>query len=199
MSKSNSAGTLFVLSAPSGTGKTTVATMLLPMVENLHRTISHTTRKMRAGETNGVDYHFVTEERFQEMITAGEFVEWAQIFGNHYGTSTREIESSLAAGQDLLLVIDVQGAASVKRMPSLHSVSIFLLPPSIEELERRLVGRGLDSREAIQVRLDAAKGELKHKDEFDHQVMNDNLTQAVEAVREIVLAHRARRPGPTAQ
>ncbi|MDH5638963.1 MAG: guanylate kinase, partial [Nitrospinota bacterium] len=114
MSEPGSEGILFVISAPSGTGKTTVANMILELVDGLRKTVSHTTRKIREGEENGVDYHFVDEDRFLAMIGNGDFIEWAQVFGNYYGTSAKEIESSLAQGQDLLLVIDVQGAASVR-------------------------------------------------------------------------------------
>ncbi|MDH5677858.1 MAG: guanylate kinase [Nitrospinota bacterium] len=188
-------GILFVLSAPSGTGKTTVANLVLEVVDGLRKTVSHTTRKMRDGEESGVDYHFVDEARFRSMIDTGEFVEWAQIFGNYYGTSSREIESSLARGQDLLLVIDVQGAASVRAMDWAQSCSIFLLPPGMDELERRLVGRGLDSPENIRIRLEAARGELSHQGEFDHKVINDQLSRAVEEVENIIQAERHRRRG----
>jgi len=186
-------GILFVMSAPSGAGKTTIATMLLAIVDGLRKTVSHTTRKIRDGEENGVDYHFVDEETFLRMIGAGDFIEWAQVFGNYYGTSAREIESALAQGQDLLLVIDVQGAASVRAMKTLFSRSIFLLPPNMEELERRLVGRGLESAENIRMRLDAATGEMSQRDKFDYQVVNDNLSTTVDQVLEIILAEREKR------
>ena len=193
MSEPGSEGILFVISAPSGTGKTTVANMILELVDGLRKTVSHTTRKIREGEENGVDYHFVDEDRFLAMIGNGDFIEWAQVFGNYYGTSAKEIESSLAQGQDLLLVIDVQGAASVRSTKSLFTRTIFLLPPSMEELERRLAGRGLDSPESVQVRLESATGEMGRKNEFDYQVVNDKLTTTVEDVRDIILAEREKR------
>ncbi|MDH5509074.1 MAG: guanylate kinase [Nitrospinota bacterium] len=195
MSEPGSKGILFVISAPSGTGKTTVATMILSLVDDLRKTVSHTTRKIRDGEENGVDYHFVDEERFLGMIGEGDFIEWAQVFGNYYGTSAREIESSLALGHDLLLVIDVQGAASVRSTKSFFSRTIFLLPPSMEELERRLVGRGQDSPESIRMRLESAAGEMGHRNDFDYQVVNDKLTSTVEEVRDIILAEREKHRG----
>ena len=186
-------GILFVLSAPSGAGKTTVAGRTLAVVEGLRKSVSHTTRKIRPGETDGVDYHFIGEEQFHAMRERGDFVEWAEVYGKYYGTSSVEIKNALARGEDLLLVIDVQGAGHVRAMKNLYSRSIFLLPPNLEELRNRLEKRGTDTPEAIKIRMDSSQKELEQKDQFDHRVVNDGLDKAVDEVRRIIEEERAKR------
>lgn len=185
-------GILFVLSAPSGSGKTTVANLLLERMAGLSRSISHTTRKPRNGETDGVDYHFVNREIFDEMVERGEFLEWAEVHGNRYGTSFKNIYDIVVKdNNDLLLVIDVQGAEIIREKGT-NCVTIFLLPPSMEELEKRLGGRGTDTAETINIRLTNAVGEMKRMDEFEYAVVNDDLEKAVSELSSIVTAERIR-------
>ncbi len=181
---------MFVLSAPSGAGKTTVAKRVLSSTPNLIMSISHTTRPMRDEEADGADYHFVDEEKFRKMIENNEFLEWAQVHGAFYGTSFRAVGKSLIEkGVDMLLDIDVQGAETL-RGKDVDCRSIFLLPPSIEELERRLAARGTESAQKLKVRLEAARAEIGHKEKFDYIVVNNDLDRAVEEVREIIASER---------
>ena len=185
-------GLLFVVSAPSGTGKTTVVERLVQLVPDLSLSRSYTSRVMRVGEQHGVDYNFVTRARFEAMIAEDAFLEWADVFGNFYGTCAADAERELAAGRDLVLVIDVQGARQVRKMrPGLTGV--FVLPPSFEVLERRLRGRSKDSEEAIRRRLATAREEIAAVDEYDYVIVNDELEACVDRLRAIVLAERARR------
>jgi guanylate kinase len=184
-------GMLFVVSAPSGTGKTTVVERLVEAMPDVALSRSYTSRPARVGERDGVDYHFVSRERFEQMIAAGEFLEWADVFGNLYGTCAVQTESTLTAGQDVILVIDVQGAQQV-RQRGLVLVSIFVLPPSFAVLEQRLRGRSKDSDEAIRRRLDVARHEVTGYDEYDYVVVNDDIDGAVQALRSIIVAERAR-------
>ncbi|HEY8550899.1 MAG TPA: guanylate kinase [Vicinamibacterales bacterium] len=184
-------GTLFVVSAPSGTGKTTVAERLVEVMPDVVLSRSYTSRPAREGERDGVDYHFVSRERFEEMIAAGEFLEWADVFGNLYGTCAAVTEKILSEGRDLLLVIDVQGARQV-RQRGLALVSIFVLPPSYPVLEQRLRGRSKDSDEAIRRRLEVARTEVTSYHDYDYLIVNDELEPAVDALRAIILAERAR-------
>jgi guanylate kinase len=184
-------GLLFIVSAPSGTGKTTLVEQLVQRISNLCLSRSYTSRPARAGEQDGVDYNFITRRRFEEMARAGEFLEWADVFGNYYGTCAADTERCLASGQDLVLVIDVQGARLVRRS-GIESIGIFVLPPSADILEQRLRGRSKDSEEAIRRRLDVACREVGEFAAYEYVVVNDELDSAVERLRAIVLAERAR-------
>jgi len=185
-------GRLFVVSAPSGAGKTTVVERLVLMTPGLRMSRSYTSRPARPGETDGVDYHFVGRERFEAMIAGDQFLEWAEIFGNLYGTSTVDTERALHEGDDLVLVIDVQGARQVRRH-RLPVVSVFVLPPSYDVLQHRLRGRSKDSEEQMRRRLDVAREEVGAVNEYDYVVVNDEIDACVERIRAIVLAERARR------
>ena len=184
-------GLLFVVSAPSGAGKTTLVERLVERTPNLKMSRSYTSRAARQGETDGVDYNFVTRERFEAMVAAGAFLEWADLFGNLYGTSAADTERILESGSDVVLVIDVQGARQVRRHGA-ETTAIFVMPPSFDVLEQRLRGRSKDSEEAIQRRLHVARQEVAAFAEYDFLVINDELAAAVERLRSIVLAERAR-------
>ena len=184
-------GLLFVVSAPSGTGKTTVVERLVQIVPDLALSRSYTSRVARAGESDGVDYNFITRPRFEQMIAADAFLEWADVFGNLYGTCAADADGALAAGRDLVLVIDVQGARQVRLRRS-ETVGVFVLPPSFEVLERRLRGRSKDSEEAMQRRLDMARAEVAAFVEYDYVVVNDRLDACVDRLRSIIMAERAR-------
>lgn len=184
-------GTLFVISAPSGTGKSTLARTLLESVPGLAFSVSYTTRPRRAGEESGREYHFVDDDRFDAMVAAGEFLEWARVFERRYGTGRRATEGALAAGADLLLDIDVQGAAQV-RAAGLDAVSIFILPPDYATLQDRLRRRGSESPEAAALRLHEARREAMEYDRFDYVVLNADLEDAATDLAAIVRAERAR-------
>jgi guanylate kinase len=183
---------MFVVSAPSGTGKTTVVERLVQVVPDLALSRSYTSRIVRAGEADGVDYNFITRARFETMIAGREFLEWADVFGNYYGTCAADAERELAGGRDLVLVIDVQGARQVRACCA-GTIGVFVLPPSFEVLERRLRGRSKDSEEAIRRRLATAREEIAAVDEYEYVVVNDELGACVERLRAIVLAERSRR------
>jgi guanylate kinase len=184
-------GLLFIVSAPSGAGKTTLAEQLATTTPRLRLSRSYTSRPPRPGEIDGVDYNFVSRERFEEMAAAGEFLEWADVFGNLYGTRAADTQALLDAGLDVVLVIDVQGARKV-RQSGLETTAIFVMPPSFETLERRLRGRSKDSEAAIQRRLKVARDEVASFADYDFVVINDEVVPAVERLRSIVLAERAR-------
>jgi guanylate kinase len=184
-------GRLFVVSAPSGTGKTTVAERLVARLPDLVLSRSYTSRAARVGEQDGVDYHFIARDRFEAMIAAGDFLEWADVFGNLYGTCGPETERLLSSGRDVVLVIDVQGAQQVREC-GLAFVSIFVLPPSFSELEQRLRGRSKDSDAAIRRRLEVASSEVSSYHDYDYVIVNDDLDVAVDGLRAIVVAERAR-------
>ncbi|ROR34137.1 guanylate kinase [Inmirania thermothiophila] len=187
----SAAGTLFVVSAPSGAGKTSLVRALVERTEGLVLSVSHTTRPPRPGEVDGVHYHFVDEAAFLRMVEAGAFLEHAEVFGNRYGTARETVERELRAGRDVLLEIDWQGARQVRAaMPA--AVGVFILPPSREELERRLRGRGQDSEEVIARRMAAAEAELSHYAEYDYLVVNDAFAQALDDLSAIVRCHRLR-------
>lgn len=191
MSSEPRRGLLFVVSAPSGTGKTTVAERLVQLVPDLALSRSYTSRPERPGESNGVDYNFITRARFEEMVAADEFLEWADVFGNLYGTCATDVERQLEQGSDIVLVIDVQGARQVRlRYP--NTVGVFVLPPSFEVLEQRLRGRSRDPEEAMQRRLRTARNEVVAFVEYDYVIVNDKLEACVERLRAIVLAERVR-------
>lgn len=184
-------GLLFVVSAPSGTGKTTVVERLVQVVPDLALSRSYTSRAMRAGEADGVDYNFITRARFETMIAEDAFWEWADVFGNLYGTCRIDAEQELEAGRDLVLVIDVQGARQV-RSHGAPTIGVFVLPPSFEALEQRLRGRSKDSEEAIRKRLATARREVRAVAEYEYVIVNDQLESCVDRLRAIVLAERAR-------
>jgi guanylate kinase len=184
-------GLLFIVSAPSGTGKTTLVERLVEQTPHLKMSRSYTSRPARKGEIDGVDYNFVTEHRFEAMVAAGEFLEWADVFGKRYGTSDADTRRVLAAGEDLVLVIDVQGARQVRRR-GVEAVTVFVMPPSYAVLEERLRRRSMDSEEAIQCRLEVAREEVASFEEYDFIVINDELSSAADRLRAIVLAERAR-------
>ncbi len=184
-------GLLLVVSAPSGTGKTTVVERLVQITPDLALSRSYTSRSVRAGETDGIDYNFITRTRFEEMVAADAFLEWADVFGNLYGTGAEDAERELATGRDLVLVIDVQGARQVRaRCPG--TIGVFVLPPSYEVLERRLRGRSKDSEGAIQRRLRTAREEVAAFVEYDYVVVNDELDACVDRLRSVLTAERAR-------
>ena len=186
-----SRGLLFIVSAPSGTGKTTLVEKLVQRVSNLCLSRSYTSREGREGEKDGVDYNFISRTRFEEMARGGDFLEWADVFGNYYGTCASDTERCLSNGQDQVLVIDVQGAKQV-RSSGIESIGIFVLPPSADVLEQRLRGRSKDSEEAIRKRLEVACREVGEFASYEYVVVNDELDAAVERMRAIVLAERAR-------
>jgi guanylate kinase len=183
-------GQLFIVAAPSGAGKTTLVKMLLAE-DPLRLSISHTTRTPRTGEENGVAYHFVSVADFKAMVAAGDFLEWAEVHGNFYGTSKSWIANELAAGRDVLLEIDWQGAQQVRKIFA-QAIGVFILPPSMEELTKRLTGRGTDSAEVIECRLVAAQDEMRHVGEFDYVIINDTLQQALAELISVVRASRLR-------
>ena len=183
------AGNLYVVAAPSGAGKTTLVRLLLEQEAAVQLSISNTTGAPRVGEVNGREYHFVDATEFQAMIAREEFLEWAEVHGNFYGTSKKWIADQLAADRDVLLEIDWQGAQQVRKLFQ-QAIGIFILPPSMDELTRRLTGRGTDSAEVISRRLAAAQAEMRHVGEFDYVIINDQLTQALDDLRVVVRASR---------
>ena len=182
-------GNLFIVAAPSGAGKTTLVRLLLANDPQLGLSISCTTRAPRPGEVDGRDYSFVSVEEFLERVGRGEFIEWAEVHGNYYGTSRRTIEEELAAGHDLVLEIDWQGAQQVRKaFPK--AIGVFILPPSLQTLKDRLAGRGTDPADVIARRFAAARDEMRHVDEFDYVIINDDLQQALTNLRSVVAASR---------
>ena len=184
-------GTLFVVSSPSGGGKGTIIRHVLDCVENLSYSVSFTTRAPRPNEIHGREYFFVGRETFDEMVAAGEFLESACVHGNFYGTSKKQILEETGAGADIVLEVDVQGAASVRKL-LMDSVSIFILPPSYEVLRQRLIARGTDSPDELQVRLRNAPEELKQYSAFDYVIINDEIERAAGQLASIIYAERAR-------
>ena len=178
-SNSGSSGRLFVVSAPSGAGKTTIIAKAAQELTTLAVTISATTRRPRPGERDGVDYYFISPREFEQKIGEGAFVEWAEVHGNRYGTLKTEVERRLAQGCTLLFELDVQGMRSLKRIYP-ETVSIFIVPPSIEELERRLTVRGANEADDMAMRLRKAREEMRARDEFDYVVVNDDVERAAE-------------------
>ena len=188
---SESRGLLFIVSAASGTGKTTLAERLVQILPNLRMSRSYTSRPARSTERAGVDYNFVSRREFEAMVARGEFMEWADVFGNCYGTSRLDTEQLVASGQDVVLVIDVQGARQVKASGIDHT-SIFILPPSFQILERRLRSRSADSEDQMQRRLATARAEVGGYVHYDYLVINDQLEATVVRMQEIIAADRSR-------
>jgi guanylate kinase len=182
---------LFIVSAPSGTGKTTLVERLVKVTDGLKLSRSYTSRPPRKDEVDGVDYNFVSRSRFEEMAATGEFLEWADVFGNLYGTAAADTGRCLESGNDVVLVIDVQGARKV-RTRGLPHVAVFVLPPSYQVLEQRLRGRSKDSDDAIRRRLQVAREEVSAFREYDYVVINDEFEPCVERLRGIVMAERAK-------
>lgn len=182
-------GKLYIISAPSGAGKTSLVKQLLTQVDKLMVSVSHTTRPMRLGEIHGSDYFFVSEPTFKTMIENKAFLEYAQVFDNFYGTSQQAVEDSLNCGMDVILEIDWQGAQQVREMLP-ECWSIFVLPPSIEVLQHRLRGRGQDSEAIINRRMADAVTEMQHYDEFDYLLVNDDFDQALTELKSIILSNR---------
>ena len=178
-------GHIFIISAPSGAGKTTLSRAILKRFTDMLYSVSYTTRSSRKGEQNGVDYHFISKEAFKRDIEMGRWSEWAEVHGNYYGTSAEFIEKGLSSGRDILLDIDVQGTIQIlKRHPD--SVTIFVLPPSMNTLRQRLEMRGTESKTVLRRRLENAKKELAHKDLYRHVIVNDQLSSAVEELISII-------------
>jgi guanylate kinase len=190
----NFSANLFIISSPSGAGKSTLVNRLfrdLGAVHPMKFSVSHTTRGMRPGETDGVEYHFTDIPTFQKMIEGNEFLEWAKVFDNYYGTSRKTVEDSLRAGTDVFLDIDWQGARQIKKQfPTVRTV--FILPPSIAVLKERLEKRGQDSAEVIRSRMEKARSEIIHYDEYDYVIVNDVLDEAYDQLRSVVIAEQSR-------
>ena len=191
-----STGTLYIVSAASGTGKTSLLKALLEKANNIAISVSHTTRDKRPGEENGVHYHYVNKDTFVDLIGKGDFLEHAQVFGNYYGTSQGTVEKQLADGQDVILEIDWQGAQQVRKLMP-QAVSIFILPPSRRALLSRLQGRGQDREEVIAERMAEAVSEMSHYNEFNYLVVNDVFDSALIELEAIFMANRLRAPKQT--
>ena len=188
---------MFILSSPSGAGKTTIARRLLAEVPDIAMSVSVTTRPMRPGEIDGKDYHFVSQDEFDRMVEAGEFYEWAHVFGKSYGTPKAQIRAELKAGHDVLFDIDWQGTQQLYQKAQADVVRVFILPPSLEELSRRLIGRGTDSAEVIAARMERAQAEISHWDGYDYVVVNDDVETCFAKVQQILEAERMRRTRQT--
>lgn len=189
--KTTRRGNLFVISAPSGSGKTTLVRRLLDALDDVRFSVSFTTRPLRGSERDGSDYHFVTDDDFRAKIADGEFLEWAEVHGNLYGTSKTETERIRTAGEDILLDVDVQGAAQVRKAQP-DAVTLFIMPPSFTVLEERLRGRRQDSDEVIEGRLNEARHEIHHYKDYDYVLVNDSVERTSELFKAIVLAERMR-------
>lgn len=185
-------GNLLIISAPSGTGKTTILKKVMSQIEGTVFSVSHTTRSPRSGEQDGRDYHFVDKNLFRKMCDNNDFLEWAEVHGNFYGTSKTEIMHQLNNGLDVFLDIDVQGARQVRSASDLQCKSVFIIPPSWEEQEQRLLKRGTDTKEIMQLRLANAREEMKDAESYDYLIVNDRLETAVEALKSIIIAERCR-------
>jgi guanylate kinase len=190
-------GLLIVLSSPSGAGKTTISRMLMESDAEITMSVSATTRPKRNGETNGVDYHFVDDAEFDELVRSGEFVEWAPVFGYRYGTPKAPVKAALRDGRDILFDIDWQGTQQLKAAMGEDLVSIFLLPPSMGELERRLRARGTDSEEVIRDRMSRAASEISHWPEYEYVLVNHDTDDCLKQVQAIVAAERLKKSRQT--
>ncbi len=186
-------GLLIVLSSPSGAGKSTISRMLMQSDSEVTMSVSATTRPKRPGETDDVDYHFVDDDEFEQMIASGDFVEWAPVFGFRYGTPKTPVKDALRAGRDILFDIDWQGTQQLQAAMGEDLVTIFILPPSMRELERRLRNRGTDSEAVIQDRMSRAASEISHWPEYEYVLVNNDPEQCLQQVRSIVAAERLKR------
>jgi guanylate kinase len=186
-------GSLYIISAPSGTGKTTILKRVISELDNVVFSVSHTTRAPRAGEKNGVDYFFVNEDSFKIMQQQGDFLEWAEVHGNFYGTSSYAVKGIIEKGKDIILDIDVQGARQVMDKVGKKGVFVFISPPSLQELEKRLVSRGTESASMVATRLKNAQGEMNNIEHYDHVIVNDQLDLAVEELKAIIAAERSKK------
>ncbi|MBM4277915.1 MAG: guanylate kinase [Deltaproteobacteria bacterium] len=185
-------GLIFIISAPSGTGKTTLVRRVMEELPCLRFSVSYTTRPPRANEQEGVDYHFIPPDVFMEMIEKDQFWEWAEVLGHYYGTARVDLKALETEGVDLILDIDTQGAKKAKEKLD-HAILIFLLPPSIDALKERLMGRGLDSLERIQFRLAHAKSDIEEAHWYDHIVINERIEEAAEKLKAIILSERCKK------
>ena len=183
---------LFIVSAPSGAGKTSLCKEVVTRVPDLHFSISYTTRSPRPNEINGIDYHFVSPEKFRSMIEEGQLVEWTEIYGNFYGTSKTSVEEYKRKGRDIVFDIDPVGARSIKEAYA-DSVTIFVLPPSYEELKERLIQRGTDDESVIKKRLDKAREEMEQSNWYQYRVVNDDFNSAVKQLKDIIASERLKR------
>ena len=190
-------GLLFILSSPSGAGKTTISRMLLGADEEIKLSVSATTRPPRPGEIDGVHYYFVDDAEFDRMVEEDDFYEWAPVFGHRYGTPKGRIRGALKEGQDFLFDIDWQGTQQLYQKDQQDTVSVFILPPSLDELHRRLTARALDSEEVVNSRMERARAEISHWAEYDYVVINDNVDACFTKVREILHAERMKRTRQT--
>lgn len=190
-------GLLFVLSSPSGAGKSTIARMLLASEPELSLSVSATTRAIRKGEEDGRDYHFVSLEKFREMVGNHEFLEWAHVFDQRYGTPRAPVDAMLSAGKDVLFDIDWQGAQQLHQIAGGDVVRVFILPPSMEELRRRLEGRATDAQEIIERRMSRADAEISHWDGYDYVLVNDDVETCYAKVKTILAAERLKRSRQT--
>lgn len=186
-------GTLFIISAPSGAGKTSLVTKLLGEMDNIQVSVSHTTRTCRPGEQDAINYHFISQQDFESMVSGNQFLEYAEVFGNFYGTSKEWVQSTLDQGTDVILEIDWQGAQQVREKFS-RNVSIFILPPSKHALVERLQGRGQDEEAVIEKRIAAATEEMSHYAEADYLVINDDFDIALQQLKSIISARRCQIP-----
>ena len=185
----HNSGTLYIVSAPSGAGKTSLVNALIKEDRQIRVSVSHTTRAMRPGEQHGVNYHFVVHEEFKALIDQGDFLEHAEVFGNFYGTSRSAMQQTLNQGYDLILEIDWQGAQQVRKLMP-QALSVFILPPSQQALRERLDGRGQDSEEIIAGRMKEAVSEMVHYDEYDYVIINDDFDEALEDLKAVFRSNR---------
>lgn len=190
-------GLMFILSSPSGAGKTTISHKLLGADDEIRLSVSATTRPKRPGEVDGIDYHFVSDEKFDRMVEEDDFYEWAEVFGNKYGTPKGYIRKGLKQGEDFLFDIDWQGTQQLKQKDDQDVVTVFILPPSLTELRHRLETRAQDSEDVIDRRMDRARAEISHWAEYDYVVINDDVDECFVKVREILHAERMKRTRQT--